>query len=226
MRGHVRDRPGPRRPVEAGLEPMTLRWTRRPEGSTWGDFGPDDELGRLNLLTPEKVRQGVAEVREGLTFCLSLPLDLPGGNVLNPRRHPPQITPTRRANGRPNMNFPVCEEVDGATDVICDDRALIHLQYSTQWDTLAHVGSLFDADGDGVRAAPTTTASAAAGTSSGPSTRRRRPTSRPGRRRSAIERMAETGMQGRAVMIDLRAASRRRQGDGRLRAARPDPGGR
>lgn len=27
------------------------RWTRRPEGSTWGDFGADDELGRLNLLT-------------------------------------------------------------------------------------------------------------------------------------------------------------------------------
>jgi hypothetical protein len=44
------------------------RWQRRPEGSNWGDFGPDDQLGRLNLLTPEKVRQGVAEVREGLTF--------------------------------------------------------------------------------------------------------------------------------------------------------------
>src|SRR5438876_4775038 len=39
------------------------RWKRRPEGSTWGDFGPDDQLGRLNLLTPEKVKQGVAEVR-------------------------------------------------------------------------------------------------------------------------------------------------------------------
>src|SRR6266568_2107963 len=37
------------------------RWKRRPEGSTWGDFGPDDQLGRLNLLTPEKVRQGDAE---------------------------------------------------------------------------------------------------------------------------------------------------------------------
>jgi hypothetical protein len=23
------------------------RWTRRPAGSTWGDFGPDDQLGRL-----------------------------------------------------------------------------------------------------------------------------------------------------------------------------------
>jgi len=27
------------------------RWKRRPHGSTWGDFGPDDERGRLNLIT-------------------------------------------------------------------------------------------------------------------------------------------------------------------------------
>ena len=58
---------------------MNKRWKQRPPGSTWGDFGPDDELGRLNLLRPEKVKQGVAEVREGLVFCLSLALDFPGG---------------------------------------------------------------------------------------------------------------------------------------------------
>ena len=124
------------------------RWKRRPHGSTWGDFGPDDERGRLNLITPEKVRQGVAEVREGLTFCLRLPLDYPGGNVLNPRRHPPVVRPTLRGT-RPNFNFPACEEVPDATDVICDDLVVMHLQYSTQWDSLAHVGQLFDADGDG-----------------------------------------------------------------------------
>ena len=62
-------------------------------GSTWGDFGPDDEIGRLNLLTEEKVLQAVREVRAGKIFCLSLPLDLPGGNVLNPRRHPPALAP-------------------------------------------------------------------------------------------------------------------------------------
>src|SRR5271156_4349575 len=26
----------------------TPRWKNRPEGSTWGDFGPDDQCGRLN----------------------------------------------------------------------------------------------------------------------------------------------------------------------------------
>ncbi len=55
------------------------RWKHRPKGSNWGEFGPDDQIGRLNLLTPKKLLQGIAEVREGRSFCLSLPLDLPGG---------------------------------------------------------------------------------------------------------------------------------------------------
>ena len=37
------------------------------------------------------MKQGVAEVREGKAFCLSMPLDYPGGNVLNPRRNPPVL---------------------------------------------------------------------------------------------------------------------------------------
>ena len=129
---------------------MNPRWRHRPEGSTWGDFGPDDELGRLNLLTPEKVRQGVAEVREGLSFGLSLPLDYPGGRVLNPRRGPPTLQPTVR-EGLPNMNFPL-GKLDGgrSIDVVSDDQVLLTLQYSTQWDSFAHVGAEFDADGDGV----------------------------------------------------------------------------
>jgi hypothetical protein len=76
------------------------RWKQRPPGSTWGDFGADDQLGRLNLLTPEKVLKGVAEVKEGRTFCLSLPLDYPGGAVVNPRRHPPRLIANKR-NGMP-----------------------------------------------------------------------------------------------------------------------------
>jgi hypothetical protein len=40
----------------------TTRWKKRPPGSNWGDFGKDDQAGRLNLITPEKVLQGIAEV--------------------------------------------------------------------------------------------------------------------------------------------------------------------
>lgn len=185
---------------------MPQRWKHRPPGSNWGDFGPDDQRGRLNLLTPEKVLQGVAEVCEGRTFCLSLPLDLPGGNDLNPRRFPPVLRPTLR-DGVPNF---VCDNGVNS-DVFCDDLVVLYLQYSTQWDSLAHVGSLFDADGDGrpervfyngfrggedIRG-PTQATDAGVPTQPGPST------SRAGA--LGIENMATACVQGRGVMIDLHA---------------------
>ncbi len=138
-------------PPDAALlreAPMPQRWKRRPEGSTWGDFGPDDENGRIGLLTPDRVRAAIAEVREGRTFCLSLPLDYPGGNVLNPHRHPPRLFATER-RGKPTYNYVLADERELWTDVVSDDAVLLHTQYSTQWDSLAHVGGLFDADGDG-----------------------------------------------------------------------------
>jgi kynurenine formamidase len=115
----------------------------------WGDFGPDDQLGRLNLLTDEKVRQAAAEVRAGRRFCLSLPLDYPGEAKLNARRHPPRLRPTE-LNGDPFMNHALTHVDARNTDVVCDDQVTLSLQYSTQWDSFAHVGSYFDADGDGI----------------------------------------------------------------------------
>jgi hypothetical protein len=186
---------------------MNPRWTRRPPGSTWGDFGPDDELGRLNLLTPEKVLQGVAEVRAGKVFCLSLPLDYPGGNVLNPRRRPPELKPTER-NGRPNMTYPLRCDDPTALDIICDDQVLLTLQYSTQWDSLAHVGQMFDVDGDG-RAEDVFYNGFRAGIDIvGPLDYRDGAvptTGRQGALRLGVENMAQACIQGRGVMIDLAA---------------------
>src|SRR5438132_509890 len=129
---------------------MKPRWKQRPPGSNWGEFGPDDQRGRMNLVTREKVLQGVAEVKEGITFCLSLPLDYPGGSVLNPRRSPPRLASTLRG-GKQNFCFPLAAENPDLTDVVSDDLVLLTLQYSTQWDSFAHIGSRFDADGDGER---------------------------------------------------------------------------
>ncbi|HEX7220735.1 MAG TPA: cyclase family protein [Burkholderiales bacterium] len=125
-----------------------MRWKNRPPGSNWGEFGPDDQRGRMNLVTREKVLQGIAEVKEGITFCCSLPLDYPGGQVLNPRRAPPRLAATSR-DGRQFFCRPLDEFNPSMTDVICDDQVLMSLQYSTQWDSFAHVGGRFDADGDG-----------------------------------------------------------------------------
>ncbi|HMS80264.1 MAG TPA: cyclase family protein [Burkholderiaceae bacterium] len=191
--------------------PPAPRWVHRPEGSTWGDFGPDDQLGRLNLVTAEKVREGVAEVREGRTFCLSLPLDLPGGNALNPRRNPPVLRPTLR-NGRPNMLYRLGDDDPALSDVVCDDLVVLTLQYSTQWDSFAHVGSMFDANGDGLPEpvfyngfrggfhifGPTDPEDAGVPTTRGPKT-----TS--GARALGVENMAQHGLQGRGVLVDLHA---------------------
>ncbi len=185
---------------------MSGRWTHRPDGSNWGDFGADDQLGRLNLLTPEKVRQGAAEVREGLSFCLSLPLDYPGGNALNPSRFPPELGPTFH-DGNPRINFPL-SIIDAAnTDVVSDDRVSITLQYSTQWDSLAHVGSHFDADGDGVAEKVYYNGYRAGEAVIGPkdyddpsSTGER---AHVGAVDLGIENMAEKAIQGRGVLVDL-----------------------
>lgn len=131
---------------------MTPRWKHSPPGSHWGEFGPDDRLGRMNLVTPAKVRQGMAEVQEGITFCLSLPLDVPGGMTLNPRRLPPRLYGTLRdgaSAGEQGYCWPYASEDPHLTDVVCDEVLLMNTQYSTQWDSLAHMGSRFDADGDG-----------------------------------------------------------------------------
>lgn len=194
------------------------RWKRRPEGSTWGDFGPDDQYGRMNLLTPRKVMQGMAEVKEGLAFNLSLPLDFPGGNVLNPRRMPPVLRPTVR-NGQPNLNYQMRCVDPACTDVVSDDLVIMHLQYSTQWDSFAHVGSMFDADGDGVPEPLYYNGFRAGVDVVGPDraedagifdierlTRGSLPReSTSSAKALGIEKMSERCVQGRAVMIDLHA---------------------
>lgn len=194
---------------------MAGRWQRRPEGANWGDFGDNDQCGRLNLITPDKVRQGIAEVIEGKTFCVSLPLDYPGGNVLNPRRHPPVLASTVRS-GKPNYLYPFGDEDPAHTDVVCDDVVQLTLQYSTQFDSLCHVGSMFDADGDGTPEPVFYNGWRGGEHIVGPQTN--------GSTgddvnvhgvhadRLGIENMAEKTVQGRAVMIDLR----HHVGDGRV----------
>jgi kynurenine formamidase len=189
------------------------RWTHRPPGSNWGDFGDDDELGRINLLTPERVLAAVKEVRAGRVFCLSLPLDLPGGNLLNPRRHPPRRFATVRGPGQPAYNFLMRHLDPRQVDVASDDAVLMALQYSTQWDSFAHIGALFDADGDGV-AEPVYYNGFRAGEDVVAPAFRSGPVDwccaeGVEAKRLGVETMAAAGVQGRGVMIDLHAIAGR-----------------
>ena len=101
------------------------RWRDLPEvagtlaRSAWGVFGSDDELGTVNLLTPERAVDAAALVRTGATYRLDLPIDQPS---------PPFF-------GRE----PVHHEVFALSPNVLDDRMDgFYLQGSTQWDALGH----------------------------------------------------------------------------------------
>ncbi len=190
---------------------MAQRWIQAPPASRWGEFGPDDQRGRMNLVTPAKVLQGIAEVREGRTFCLSLPLDVPGGQTMNPRRIAPQryaVVRDGKSAGQQGFCWSYASEDPDLTDVVNDDVVLMSLQYSTQWDSLAHVGSRFDADGDGVAEAVFYNGFRAGeeirpGVEDPLATEPHARFPGPVAGALGIERLAEHGVQGRGVMIDL-----------------------
>ncbi len=157
---------------------------QRPPGSNWGAYGADDCIGRLNELTPERVVRAAAEIRTGQRFCLSLPLDYPGGNVVFPFRYPPERKVVMRGEFLADA-FPFSRQREGATGVVNDDIVTLWTQYSTQWDALGHVGSQFDADGDGEDEVVYYNG-------------RSRPVD--------VDGMATAGLQGRGVLVDLQRA--------------------
>lgn len=173
------------------------RWLHRPKGSNWGDFGEDDQIGRMNLVTPERRLRAIGEVREGLAFALGLPLDHPRQQVFA-GRNPPVLSPTHSADGRVMYGW---MPAGGPIDVVNDDQVLLGLQFSTQWDGLSHYGTCFDVDGDGVAEQVFYNGY-----------RMDRDFTMPGEGRApaalalGIEQLAETCVQGRGVLVDLRAA--------------------
>lgn len=88
--------------------------------SAWGLHGPDDDLGTINLLTPERVAASAALVQQGTVINVGLPLDEPDPPLFGrePLRH--DLFPVDRNNR--------------------DDRLdAFFPQASTQWDGLRHV---------------------------------------------------------------------------------------
>ena len=107
------------------------------------------------------------------------------------------------------MTYPLSREDPRYVDVVCDDMVLLTLQYSTQWDSLAHVGQQFDADGDGKPEMVFYNGYRAGEHIVGPVDYRDggEVATGPhvGARALGVENMAVSCMQGRAVMIDFHA---------------------
>ena len=98
------------------------------QNSNWGRWGPADERGTLNLITPEMLIRAAALIRLGTAFDLGIPLDStgpqPGGQRINPVLLMSQTGAGQRLPG--GFHF-------------ADDYVFMPLQAGTQWDALAHV---------------------------------------------------------------------------------------
>ena len=99
--------------------------------NNWGRWGDDDEIGTLNLLTPETVRRAAACVKRGAVFPLGIPLsqDGPQMGFIKGR-----INPVRTMI---SLNDPLSADPDGPCSN--DDLVVMALQCATHWDSLAHV---------------------------------------------------------------------------------------
>src|SRR6476659_5725718 len=86
----------------------------KPPGSAWGVFGDDDDVGTINLLTPERARRAAALVRKGAVFSLNWDLEKPS---------PPLF-------GRGAIRHSIVDFNPG-TDDIYDN---FYTQVSSQWD--------------------------------------------------------------------------------------------
>jgi kynurenine formamidase len=115
---------------------------------------------------------------------------------------------TGKASTFYNVHMSEMEDYGDAkyVDVWADDVVTLSLQYSTQWDSLAHVGAEFDADGDGVEEAVYYNGYRAGTDLVGPSPDARGDGSRhvSFAHHLGLEHMAFHGVQGRGVLVDLR----------------------
>lgn len=94
-----------------------------PRGNAWGRFGPKDELGTLNLLTPEVIVEAAREIKTGVRISLDWPLSMPSYPSFNRDPFKQQII----------LRHPNC---------IYDDILSFNSQGSTQWDGFRHYGEL------------------------------------------------------------------------------------
>lgn len=101
------------------------------ELSNWGRWGPDDELGTLNFITPQKLVEAGTLIKQGKAISLAIPFNSKGVQTgANLRYNPLHLM-----------------SIDGGDQHIgrgkngvryADDYIMMPLQCATQWDALSH----------------------------------------------------------------------------------------
>lgn len=146
--------------------------------SNWGKWGAEDELGALNYLSDSEVLKGIQEVKTGQVFTLQVQMGHPHGDPVFPGRgsidRENLVDESTWADGNEDApNFP------GGLHY-SDDKAVMFLQGSTQYDALGHVwfdGKIWN----GYDASNTVA----------------------GMKKASILPIAEKGVVGRGVLIDM-----------------------
>ncbi len=156
--------------------------------SNWGKWGPDDEVGSLNYLGPEQVLAAVALVRSGKVFTLQRLIGDSKGDPVWPGRTPAERT---QILDESSWDGPDAPAFPGGLHY-ADDKISAFLQGSTQYDALGHVW--FDGQLWNGYDARTTVG---------------------GLDKASVEPIAERGVVGRAVLLDIA----RFQGKANLAAA-------
>ncbi len=145
--------------------------------TNWGRWGPEDEVGMLNVLHRTEVLRGVASVRSGKVFTLGLPIGHPDGDLVCPPR-----TPTKHfvTNDHGLYAAGKRKPAPGSGFEYADDAIFIYCHGTTQLDALGHIWyddrlyNGYDAD-----------------------------TTVGGLTRNSIEKVAERGIAGAAVLLDV-----------------------
>lgn len=115
----------------------------------WGRWGKDDQLGTLNFITPAKVKQGAAMVKQGKIFPLGINFDAYGPQGAHGfRRNPIHVMTVdggdkELAEHLKGWGSATEAQMSGIWEAgpmrFNDDMIIMPLQAGTQWDALSHV---------------------------------------------------------------------------------------
>jgi len=101
----------------------------------WGKWGPDDEVGSLNYLTPDVILQAAQSIRQGKVFPLQVKMANPAGDPVWPGR-----TGAVRTMVIDEGHYVAGKGPHFAGGAhYADDYMTCFLQGSTQYDALGHV---------------------------------------------------------------------------------------